>query len=182
MNDAAPKPWYRQFWPWVLLGLPATAVVAGIATVFIAAGHRDSLVADDYYRQGLAINRRLARLERAAALGVSARLRVDPGPPARLQVTLEGPGRPETLRLAFSHPTLAAEDRDYVLRPAAGGTVYETKRLLPPAGRWYVSLEPAGGEWRLTGELRLPLKAPAVLHPAAGSAAAGSDVERETTP
>ena len=29
-------PWYRQFWPWFIIALPATAVVASLATVWIA--------------------------------------------------------------------------------------------------------------------------------------------------
>ncbi len=182
MSETAPVPWYRQFWPWVLLGLPATAVVAGIATVFIAASHRDSLVADDYYRAGLAINRRLARLERAAALGVSARLQVEPGPPGRVRVTLSGATRPPALRLAFSHPTRADLDRGYILRPATGRT-YEAPGPLPPAGRWYISLEPEGGRWRLAGEVRLPLQAPLVLRPPApGAAPPEAGNEGENTP
>ncbi len=30
------KPWYKQFWPWFVISLPATAVVAGLITVVIA--------------------------------------------------------------------------------------------------------------------------------------------------
>ena len=38
------KPWYRQFWPWFIIALPASAVVAGLTTVWIAMQTTDSLV------------------------------------------------------------------------------------------------------------------------------------------
>jgi hypothetical protein len=62
-------PWYKQFWPWFLMALPASAVVAGIATVVIAMTNPDGLVKDDYYKAGLGINRTLEREQQAAALG-----------------------------------------------------------------------------------------------------------------
>jgi len=40
-------------------------VVAGLATAVIAVRTADGLVAEDYYRRGVDINRRLTREERA---------------------------------------------------------------------------------------------------------------------
>jgi hypothetical protein len=48
-------PWYKEPWPWILMAPPATAVLAGIATVWIAVASADGLVAEDYYKQGLAM-------------------------------------------------------------------------------------------------------------------------------
>lgn len=31
------QPWYRQFWPWFIMLLPATVVVASIVTLMLAA-------------------------------------------------------------------------------------------------------------------------------------------------
>ena len=41
-------PWYKQFWPWFLILLPGTAVVATLYTVVIANQYADDLVVDDY--------------------------------------------------------------------------------------------------------------------------------------
>ncbi|MCJ7590694.1 MAG: FixH family protein, partial [Woeseiaceae bacterium] len=37
-------PWYRQFWPWFIIALPASAVVAGLYTLWLAGQTTDSLV------------------------------------------------------------------------------------------------------------------------------------------
>ncbi|MCC7269385.1 MAG: FixH family protein, partial [Rhodocyclaceae bacterium] len=76
MSAIAPdkRPWYAHRWPWLLMAGPAVVVVAGIVTAWIAATTSDGLVADDYYKQGLAINQRLARQDAAAAMQLEARL------------------------------------------------------------------------------------------------------------
>ena len=75
MNTAQhSKPWYREPWPWFLMSLPATAVIAGLATVWIAVTSADGLVVGDYYKAGLAINQTLARDDTARALALTATL------------------------------------------------------------------------------------------------------------
>ena len=69
---AAGTPWYRQRWPWLLMLGPAIVVVAGIVTAVIAIETDDGLVADDYYKRGLAINQTLERAARTAVLGLTA--------------------------------------------------------------------------------------------------------------
>lgn len=149
--DAHAGPWYRDRWPWLLILGPAIVVVAGIATLVIAVRSDDGLVADDYYKRGLAINQVLERVERAASLGLSARVVV--GPDGRAVVTLEGGGgdpraRPPSLRLRLAHPTRAGEDRTAMLVRATD-TRYEGR--LPPltGGRWLVIVE--SDLWRLPG-------------------------------
>lgn len=38
------KPWYRQFWPWFLIALPLTSVVASFATLWIAVTNADEVL------------------------------------------------------------------------------------------------------------------------------------------
>ena len=45
------KPWYKQFWPWVIIGLPTSVVIASIVTYFIALDGIDSVVSKDYYKE-----------------------------------------------------------------------------------------------------------------------------------
>jgi len=46
-------PWYRQFWPWFIIALPAAAVIAGFFTLWLAISRPDYLVVDDEEYQRL---------------------------------------------------------------------------------------------------------------------------------
>ncbi|MGA7802757.1 MAG: FixH family protein [Gammaproteobacteria bacterium] len=158
MSESAPvvQPWYRQFWPWFIMALPASAVIAGIATLVIAIENPDGLVVDDYYKQGLAINRVLARDRAAEQLGVAAAVGYDPVR-QRIQLALTAAlpvGRPD-LVLRLTHPTRAHLDRVLLLEPEGQGHYSAVLRDVPQ-GRWHVSVEPRDGNWRLTGRLQLP--------------------------
>ena len=41
------KPWYRHFWVWFIIALPAAAVTAGLLTLWIAMSNPDLLVIDE---------------------------------------------------------------------------------------------------------------------------------------
>ena len=36
MSTETARPWYRQFWPWLLIIPPAAAVIGGILTLYLA--------------------------------------------------------------------------------------------------------------------------------------------------
>ncbi len=157
-------PWYRQFWPWFIIALPLTAVIAGIATWIIAAQDPDGLVADDYYKQGLAINQTLDRERQAETLGLSGLLRVS-GDAQRVELTLTGNFTPETpLVLRMIHPTRPNLDRTLNLHSTADGA-WSTTLEKPAPGRWQLQLEPADAAWRLSGRLSLPTQLQAALQP-----------------
>jgi hypothetical protein len=46
-------PWYRQFWPWFIIALPAAAVIASFFTLWLAVSNPDYLVVDDEEYQRL---------------------------------------------------------------------------------------------------------------------------------
>lgn len=144
-------PWYRQFWPWFLILLPASVVVAGLTTVYIANRHADDLVVDDYYKEGLAINRRLEKKALASELQISARLQFDTG---SVVAHVQGPVDAPELDLFLSHPLQA--DQDFTVRLArisAGQYRGELTRKITP--RWHWVLESGQQDtWRLDGEVQ----------------------------
>ncbi|MFN2329676.1 MAG: FixH family protein [Chromatocurvus sp.] len=148
IDEAVPEPWYRQFWPWFLIVLPGTVVVAAIATMIIAVRGSDDLVADEYYKDGLAINRQLERDERARERGYSARLAIDTGSVTVLTEAL--PAMAE-LRLRLSHPMEADRDITIDLR-RSGAESYTASLPVPVADNWHWLLD-AGedSDWRITG-------------------------------
>jgi len=44
-------PWFKQFWPWFIIALPAAAVTASFVTLWLAISNPDQvIVTDDEYR------------------------------------------------------------------------------------------------------------------------------------
>ena len=147
-------PWYREPWPWLLMAGPALVVVASMVTVWLAVISNDGLVADDYYKQGLAVNQTLTRDAAAKALGYRARVSIEAAS-GMVSVDLDGITQPETLVLRIVHPTRPGLDVVLQLKRSGGG-VYNSP--LPPLarGRWHLILENRERGWRLAGDLHLP--------------------------
>jgi len=149
------RPWYREPFVWMLIAIPGWAVISGFVTLYLASASFDGLVADDYYKQGLEINRSLARDRAATARGLDATLRLDRAA-GQVRTNLQAssaPRMPERLRLGLYHATRAGFDREVALeRTGARAYAAALPELVP--GRWYLELGTA--EWRLTGSLRMP--------------------------
>jgi len=151
MTATAPstKPWYRQSWPWLLMAGPGIVIVAGFYTLWLAVTTDDALVADDYYKRGLAINVKLERVQHAAALQIAAVVDVDDA--GRARVSLASPSAdaavaPTAIRLLIAHSTRAGADRNADLVRGPEGVYVGTIGAVT-AGRWLVSVET--DEWRL---------------------------------
>jgi len=143
MTASTATPWYLSRWPWYLMAGPAIVIVAGVATMVIAFSGADGVVADDYYKRGLAINRTLSREARAEALGLEADVALAHGR-AVARIGANAP-LPDRIQLTLAHPTRAGEDRVVWLARTPGGT---WEAPLPPLakGRWRLILETP--EWR----------------------------------
>jgi hypothetical protein len=158
---ATAKPWYRNRWPWLLMAGPAIVVVAGLVTAWLAWTTDDGVVADDYYKRGLVINRQFERLARGEALGLGAVLEIAPDGAMRLRLSgFAEREAPATVRARLTNATRAGEDRVATLERGGDG-IYAGRVPPPPRGRWLVSVETDA--WRLAtvevdgavGEVRL---------------------------
>ncbi|MCE8020288.1 FixH family protein [Halomonas sp. MCCC 1A11036] len=156
MTMTAPTPWYKQFWPWFLLGLLCMSIVVSSTFAVLAIRSADGMVQEDYYEHGRAINMVLAKQQRAHELNLAADLRIDPLT-SDIIVQLDGDDRPERLYLRLIFPTQDDRDQDLVLEHVRDG------RYLGQAPdnlryRWYLQLHPSEEqpEWRLVGEASLP--------------------------
>jgi hypothetical protein len=148
------KPWYRQFWPWLLISLPGSVVVAGFITLYIANKYSDDLVANQPYKVGLAINRQLEKKQIAEQRGIQASFQfLGTGAERRVEVRISGLNEDETLNLSLSHPLEA--DLDFDVRLQYGGAGLYIGRLTRNiAPRWHWTLESNGPEpWRLDGTI-----------------------------
>lgn len=156
MSTARINPWYREPWPWILMAAPAAAVIAGGITLALAIGSFDGLVAEDYYKQGLAVNQQLARAQKARDLGVQGEIVIEAreGGPVRIELQGEVAGNAD-VTLILSHPTRAGFDQRVNLTGAGSGAYVGRVGALA-AGRWHVIVESAAGGWRIRGELQVP--------------------------
>lgn len=143
-------PWYRQFWPWFIIAVPASAVVAGFYTFWLALQTTDSLLVRPT-ESSLAAENEAQRLELEALINIDIAT-------GAVVVTMSSTKPFETsqaLELQMSHPTIAARDQIIMLLPAipntAGQPTWAGHFVDSPDGRRYITLS-SGNSWRLSGE------------------------------
>jgi len=144
-------PWYREPWPWLLMAGPGIVIVASFVTLYLAISRADPMVVDNYYKEGLAINRVLERDRVASSKGYRAQVLVS-ADHTRLRVHVQSnDALPAQLRLRLIHPTKGGLDRELVLQQTQAGW-YEGSVQLVQSVRWDVELGDLQQQWRLSGD------------------------------
>ncbi|MGL4614802.1 MAG: FixH family protein [Shewanella sp.] len=146
------QPWYKQFWPWFLIILPLCAVIASFATLKIALSNSDALVAEDYYKDGKAINMDLSKIKYAKQLGMQFSLEQHQN--EILFKQHGGPAYQAALKVEFYHPTIANHDLKVTLTADANQR-YRLALPEPLTGPWEVRLEGFDGTWRVQQRIEL---------------------------
>lgn len=154
MQEIDDKPWYKQFWPWFLICIPLSSLIVGSQVIRLAYDGTNSLVVDDYYKEGKSINVRLDKIENAIALNIATTLNIQFG-----SVTLEFiTGAPETgeaLKLDFFHVTQEFKDFTILLTRDASG-IYRNNEEYPIEGKWRLRLTPIDENWKVQKRISLP--------------------------
>ncbi|MEX0943922.1 MAG: FixH family protein [Pseudomonadales bacterium] len=155
--------WYRQVWPWVLILIPFTAVLFGIFMITVATNYPDDLVVDDYYKDGMAINRSLEMDNRADEMGIVAHLELVGAD--RIGFIIEG-ASDSAVVLNIRHVTDRSQDKKvlllpdennlYVSRPDENATY---QMAMGSKGVWYLDLEGVDSHWRLKARIETPVTA-----------------------
>lgn len=168
-NDHDVKPWYKQAWPWFIISIPATSIVLGVNMFYLAHTTNNSLVVDDYYKQGKAINQRIERDNNATRLGLSALISTsDEGVLLQLESKMAVDSRdidwPDALAMRWIHVTQAHKDGATSLQHLGQGRYLSPSVTLPDNGRWRIHVQPAESlqasnqdfpfvaDWRLVSE------------------------------
>jgi hypothetical protein len=157
--------WYREPIMWLVIAFPLTAVIVGFVSLALAIRSDDGMVEDDYYKQGMTINRMLDRDKAAAAGDLTGTVELDTahhelrvGLTARQALAL-----PDNIQIKLMHATRAGFDRSLVLPRHADGTYRAPLPEFVP-GHWDVQL--TAQDWRLTGSLFMPGDNRLVMRPA----------------
>lgn len=135
---------------WLMIGVPAASVVAGILTVVVAvrSGGQDTAI-DEVRRTAQIQQTDLSADRQALQRGLSATL-VRAGDRFEVQV-LGGVDPTRPLHLRLLHPTESSRDQNIELLPA--GDRWTASHPLPAAAGWTLSLQSSEGDWRLDGTL-----------------------------
>ena len=150
------RSWWKEPMVWLVAGLPVLAVIASFATYFIAANNTDTLVNAGYMKEGLAPIKDTAKEARAESLAIEANLELASGQ-ARINLTGRFENLPDSLVLLLIHPTDDGQDTRIVLTSAAPGQYVAPMLVEGHAGKRQWIIEPVNQDWRMTGELSLPL-------------------------
>ena len=156
------KPWHKYPLVWMMLAIPFSAVIMGVVMIWLAIDTDDGLVADDYYKLGLEINRVIKRDKKAAELGLSAiiefdsstriiRLEFDKG----LLETF-----PKSLALHLQHATRENSDIVVVLDHGIGDQYIGHVKQAISEGVWYFEIGDEG--WKLNA--RTHVRSNNVIH------------------
>ena len=69
----AAAPWWKFGHVWLVIAGPAIVIVAGFVTLWLAVSRPDPVVAEDYYRKGIEINKTLETPEKSLAPAMKGR-------------------------------------------------------------------------------------------------------------
>ena len=151
------QPWYRQFWPWFIIALLSSSVIAGLTTVWIAMQTTDSLVVKSEDGMQIVAERRINAEQLASELQLAALIEInlDTGAVSVAMRLGDLDTVPATLELELAHPAFANRDQLIPLHRArsdgAGNPVWAGHFINVPDGRFYVTLK-SGDDWRISGE------------------------------
>ena len=143
------KPWHKHPLVWMVIFIPFSAVIMGAVMIWLAVDTNDGLVVDDYYKQGLAINKDISRDTKAAELGLNAvivfdnstkviNMRLNKG---LLQVM------PEKIPLNIQHATRANSDIQVTLNHGIDDQYIGYLKHPLSEGIWYFEL--ADQDWKM---------------------------------
>jgi uncharacterized protein len=147
-NDENIRPWYKEFYVWMMLFFPMLAVFGCIVTIILAVKSNDGLVVDDYYKKGLEINRTLERDQNALDYQLNADINLDQES-EEVEMVLAAASNfkyPENLSVSFLHATRLGFDKE-VNMILTNNNIYRGNLTALIPGKWYVHIQ--RGNWRL---------------------------------
>jgi uncharacterized protein len=149
------RPWYKEPYVWLLIAFPLAAVIGGIITAILAIQSDDGLVVDDYYKQGLEINRTLERDRLALHYELEANLQYAKGD-EQVRLIINATNNfnyPDKLKISFLNASRDGMDKEVIVT-RQGENIYLGPNPEPGKGKWHILVE--GADWRLLNVLNIP--------------------------
>lgn len=150
------EPWQRNPWVWLLIMIPASSVLFGIVMLSTATLYPDDLVADDYYKDGMAINEQLGREDRARELNIGVRITVKDG-----EVLVSTRASDSAVMVSLRHVVDSDRDIETLMVRRADGTFTATDDVLfdtlTATGVWYLEAAGLDDGWLIRRRVTTPL-------------------------
>ena len=159
-TDFTPRPWYREPWPWIILGILSIGWVSGLSILTIGLSNPPQIVSGDYQQLGRALVDTHERTQRARDLGLSGGLRLEGGIVVLDLSADDLAGLPDTLLVQFLHPASSEGDTTATVRRQSDGS-YRGELATDPHARANVRVLDLEQSWWLAG--RLSVEAPDVV-------------------
>jgi hypothetical protein len=123
----------------------------------------DSMVIDDYYKEGRGINLKIQKLQQAKILNISTSVQIFSD---YVEVSFVSgiPENGEALILDFFHSTQKFKDFSVTLLRDANG-IYRAPLTTDVSGKWRLSLHPIDENWKIQKMISLTQSIPFELKP-----------------
>lgn len=152
METIKPNPWYREPWPWVILGILGLGVTSGLSILTIGLSNPPQIVTGDFALLGKAVVDTHVRTDRARALGLDGEVIMN-GDQIALNLKAEDfTVLPEHLLIQFQHPARSELDTTTLLLRQTDGT-YTGALAAVPHERARVIVSDPQQTWWLAGRL-----------------------------
>lgn len=149
------RPWFREPMLALVIGIPLASVVAGVATLVIAAGGPGDAMDADVRRVAQVQTADLAPDRESARLGLEATAALDGTGAIDVQFLAGTAPVADSLILALRHGTDAERDLVATLTRTDGDRYLGRLPAPRAAGAYNATLQPAGADWRLVGRLAI---------------------------
>jgi len=151
-TEFTPRPWYREPWPWLILGILGLGVCSGLGILTIGLNNPPQIVSGDYQQLGRALVDTHERTDRARALGLSGGLRIEGNEVVLELSAIDRAALPGSLLVQFLHPAVSDGDTTALVRLQDEG-VYRGELATSPHARANVRVADLEQTWWLAGRL-----------------------------
>lgn len=152
MTDAQ-RPWFKEPYVWMLIGIPLSSVLVGIFFITTAVQNKDTLVRDNYYKDGLAYNSELQWDKKAKEMDIRLEMLIT-GNEMHMTMINSRLAAPATLKVTLGHPTIPEKDRESHLQFKQDKSFIGFIETLED-GRYYLLVECAEQQWRIRKDIQV---------------------------
>jgi hypothetical protein len=145
------RPWFKEPYVWMLIGIPLSSVIVGTFLITLSVQNKDTLVRDNYYKDGLAYNQELQWDKKAKEFDIRLELKIT-GNELQLALLNSRQNPPSTLKVTLGHPTMPDQDRESHVQLMKEKTFLGFIETMND-GRYYLLVESAEQQWRIRKDI-----------------------------